>query len=698
MSWYATYVLNYRSLYWTILLLCFSCFIFQHRVLTRNAGKNIKSRREERCRSSCEDVISSPFGKVLASVDDYSHSSELATSAIGALFHLHDAKDEQLQSVDPMVQSPQKRREQERSILSAVRTDTLPPRRLPSLIEELVGAVDSIDSLDDNARNSLIREERHRSGAKPEPEISRLVGKAGDNSTVAVEATAAAVAFWSKRKTALSGHRMQVLNGEWNDSLRWISGWGADQLHRTHLLHRASENAISNNRVRAFSTNKDEKNMLLVEMCVDECVGITGVTKRKDWRGGNGTTSMAAAENEGERSMLSALTGKLGIARLALSSIAVLALWSVIQWFSSSSILPIALPASFQYDNRTESWRRTETPHGKNATADKGRGKTKTASKKRGRKKKSKAGAGGRHRVLRQRPPQKDDSVGVADYGEEFAVAGHDDASLKSSISNSNLTDDEDDPIVASASAAAMARSISQTSLLSSSHPRQKALTQGKPLEVEVHRMPPKDRNISFAGQPAPADESQPSPTRRREQRRKRDYHRKVYPDKALVPTQAQRAFATQKLRQFQQAQVEKLRKRKKTAEAIELSKVRAWESGAVVSYSAVASGSGSSNPAPTSEVDTQLSNANDMVISTTTRGIDNVEGGPVLSDINGEGENNMTAFLEVDLGFETLENYPATKDPWGDAGSIGVAIEPRGRARALSGVSGEEVMEGKIW
>ena len=190
MSWYATYVLNYRSLYWTILLLCFSCFIFQHRVLTCNAGKNIKSRREERCRSSCEDVISSPFGKVLASVDDYSHSSELATSAIGALFHLHDAKDEQLQSVDPMVQSPQKRREQERSILSGVRTDTLPPRRLPSLIEELVGAVDSIDSLDDNARNSLIREERHRSGAKPEPEISRLVGKAGDDSTDAVEATA----------------------------------------------------------------------------------------------------------------------------------------------------------------------------------------------------------------------------------------------------------------------------------------------------------------------------------------------------------------------------------------------------------------------------------------------------------------------------------------------------------------------------
>lgn len=122
------------------------------------------------------------------------------------------------------------------------------PRRLPTLIKILTGFDDEQPYWKSSSGNHhkpiIARIERPHllpSTRKRSRSSSSNEGALSHKETVQIAAAAAAAAVWSKPLRIGSDHRMQRINSEWDAALRWIAGWD-QQLH----LHSPSPWSDSN--------------------------------------------------------------------------------------------------------------------------------------------------------------------------------------------------------------------------------------------------------------------------------------------------------------------------------------------------------------------------------------------------------------------------------------------------------------------
>jgi len=149
------------------------------------------------------------------------------------------------------------------------------PRRLPTLIKILMGFSDEQYDKVGNDNNPIIaRGDRGRTYFEAEAiqrRGSTSMKPLSHEETVQMAAVAAAAVIWSK-SLRIFGNRMHLVNWEWDAAIRWIAGW--DQHHQ--MLSPAVPNDFSlvrsNNLVsqEGFTTFVDDLASML-ESCISKC-------------------------------------------------------------------------------------------------------------------------------------------------------------------------------------------------------------------------------------------------------------------------------------------------------------------------------------------------------------------------------------------------------------------------------------------
>ena len=174
------------------------------------------------------------------------------------------------------------------------------PRRLPTLIKILTGFGDepywkhqSSGSSDTSAGNNkpiiarlkrppfVAEAQRMRASVSTEP--------LSHEETVQMAAVAAATAVWSKSLRIFGNHRMQRVNAEWDAALRWIAGWdhhhhmpstsssppldgridlGSIRVNDSVALHGGESSDASQ---EGFNTFVDDLTRML-ESCINQCI------------------------------------------------------------------------------------------------------------------------------------------------------------------------------------------------------------------------------------------------------------------------------------------------------------------------------------------------------------------------------------------------------------------------------------------
>lgn len=149
------------------------------------------------------------------------------------------------------------------------------PRRLPTLIKILTGFSDEqYDTLGNDNNPIIARGDRGRTYFEAEAiqrRGSTSMKPLSREETVQMAAVAAAAVIWSK-SLRIFGNRMHIVDWEWDVALRWIAGW--DQHHQ--MLSPAVPNEFSsvrsNNLVsrEGFTTFVDDLASML-ESCISKC-------------------------------------------------------------------------------------------------------------------------------------------------------------------------------------------------------------------------------------------------------------------------------------------------------------------------------------------------------------------------------------------------------------------------------------------
>ncbi|KAL3810137.1 hypothetical protein ACHAXA_005286 [Cyclostephanos tholiformis] len=187
--------------------------------------------RLETCRLTCDERLQS------AALESNVPSS-LSSSSMDVLFLSRGPRQQsffQARSDRPSDGSRTEKLKPTQQVLAATR-----PRRLPTLIKILTGFGDepnwknpSTGSVDSSAGNSkpiiarvniphFVAEARRR-------HASAIAKPLSHEETVQMAAVAAASAVWSKSLRIFGNHRMQRINSEWDAALRWIAGWDQRQ-------------------------------------------------------------------------------------------------------------------------------------------------------------------------------------------------------------------------------------------------------------------------------------------------------------------------------------------------------------------------------------------------------------------------------------------------------------------------------------
>lgn len=190
--------------------------------------------RLETCRSTCDDRLQS-------AAFESNVPSSLSPSSMDVLFLSRGPRQQQSvfqargdRSSDG---SRTERTRPAQQVLAAAR-----PRRLPTLIKVLTGFGDepswkNLGGSGDSSAGSnkpiiarvniphFVAEARRRHGTVITKPLTH-------EETVMMAAVAAASAVWSKSLQIFGNHRMERVNSEWDAALRWIAGW--DQRHQMH--------------------------------------------------------------------------------------------------------------------------------------------------------------------------------------------------------------------------------------------------------------------------------------------------------------------------------------------------------------------------------------------------------------------------------------------------------------------------------
>jgi len=471
--------------------------------------------------------------------------------------------------------------------------------------------------------------------------------KNGDEQAVAMAAAAAAATFWSSRSAhrIVGRHRMKTINDEWDASLRWIAGWGEEQLNANSDTTAAPTSSSSSSSERrrddreptkrgrrrnrgakpkevnkwgldGLSHEEETELLLLIDICVEECIGMTGgVDDRKtanpedSKRSPDTTRTTPPARSDSKLgvggnmllTLISALTGKVasdrlipsnqehrivvaGVVRLIFSSVIIFCLRSTFRWFVSSSFWGVS---------------RRKNPHGDRwIDEDKvrgirkgGGGKKKAGGGKKGRQQrkfKSSSSNGSGHLS-----PRASDQIETVHDEEASKDAGH----LMKSTSQNSLTDEDDDAIlelVRTTKTRPSKAKIVEAPISSSNS----LVSSPNDTPVQSPTRPPQPRRNKRAEtrtqkqyRPTPNTKSTP----RRGYKAGRNTNRKdgTTQLKHPVPTEEQRLGAFQQLREFQRVQIAKLvNKKKEAALAAERANAINTKATASVSYSAIAAGS----------------------------------------------------------------------------------------------------------
>ena len=485
------------------------------------------------------------------------------------------------------------------------------PLYLPPLIETLVGAVD-MDATqndtkqdDDNGRQrqNLIRQPRDEKHSPRKSSLDSII-KGGDTTTKAAAAAAAAT-FWSSlqsRGLALVGRpsRMKNVNEEWDAALRWIAGWGKDELNadsaavstakakkadafkrRSRIQSRKAsklgQSATKWDLVERLTAEEASELLLLIEMCVDKCVEM--MSEDSEWsdkpKGRESSTPSASdsavTDRNGSRSgqtdvgslplSLNQLTlprpSAVGILGLILSSTLAYFLHMGYDW---------TLPWQQKKELSSE-WDSSEMEHDVRVAMP---------SNKSGGKK-------GKRRKRQAKPsassPENEKKPASSEL-EELSKTHT--TQMSKSPSQKSLSDDDDANLVG------LVRNTKRSS---------KSTSGNTPPRVPVRtKIRGSTDNVSNKHLGTPQYE----PTSPQGSRRpKGKYHNgKSHQKKFPVPTEAQRQASHQQLREFQQMQLARLVQMKKDAKlAAERAASVRKKASVGVSYSSVAS----SSPSPTS-------------------------------------------------------------------------------------------------
>ncbi len=271
--------------------------------------------QQEQCKSSCHSALAQ---------SRISSNGNLASSALDAMFSIRDYEDGEdeiredrsaepstgrvMQNSEQGTTSPHyssRTRERGRgNVNESYRNLGYRPKRLPPLIETLVGNIDGDGSRDGHQRGNpgirkrarIIPEKETKdtknnrggteyAGQQPRQNDKYQYYTGDDVDSVAMVAAAAATAVWSSASSQTSrwgSLRMRAYDDEWEEALRWISTWGPpnQQEQEQHRQYdegrRHSRSKVGQHRVKQkgyddVSITKSFSE--LHEICVKRCLG-----------------------------------------------------------------------------------------------------------------------------------------------------------------------------------------------------------------------------------------------------------------------------------------------------------------------------------------------------------------------------------------------------------------------------------------
>ena len=170
------------------------------------------------------------------------------------------------------------------------------PHRLPPLIKELVGTIDSdftgsgvtSNNIIGKGQNNILRKVRRDDDDRLEEMTKRGIKdfSAGEDS-IAMVAAAAAAAMWSETGAKRDNLKMKTINNEWKEALRWISSWGQhlqshDMRNRgTGTKQRRRRDPSDAQRVHSdrLSAENEIDFERFLDVCIDRCIGDDGGDK-----------------------------------------------------------------------------------------------------------------------------------------------------------------------------------------------------------------------------------------------------------------------------------------------------------------------------------------------------------------------------------------------------------------------------------
>lgn len=250
------------------------------------------------------------------------------------------------------------------------------PRRLPTLIKILTGFEDEpywtdSSSSSNNHKPIIARIERPYNMLPKTRKRSRSSSSNKDRAlshkeTVQIAAAAAAAAVWSRSLRIASDHRMQRINSEWDAALRWIAGWD-QQLH----LHSPSlsswsdddENVGDSSSLGQFTVNDSESlhhhgrvttdvtqegfdNFVddlakLLEKCISQCVDDANFEAhlRMDSKLDDGVSVPSFIGNMVSRSFLGWILENNAVGKLGISLESRFVLTKTVQFVTSSVVI-----------------------------------------------------------------------------------------------------------------------------------------------------------------------------------------------------------------------------------------------------------------------------------------------------------------------------------------------------------------------
>eukprot|EP00585_Thalassiosira_rotula_P010951 CAMPEP_0196141640 /NCGR_PEP_ID=MMETSP0910-20130528/10084_1 /TAXON_ID=49265 /ORGANISM="Thalassiosira rotula, Strain GSO102" /LENGTH=784 /DNA_ID=CAMNT_0041402821 /DNA_START=30 /DNA_END=2384 /DNA_ORIENTATION=+ len=261
-----------------IFTLCLCAFNFDLNGETTTTRKHSTHPRLEKCRTTCDKRLQS------AALESHVPSSA-SPSAFDALFQLGDVADSHSTFQGRVGQPSSSNGNNHKANPATKQPMQARPRRLPTLIKILTGFGDEHDSTHDHGPRPIIaRVERPDFIPQAQPRHS-TTDPLSHEETVQIAAAAAAAAVFSRSIRIFGNNRMHRVNSEWDAALRWIAGWDQPQQQQGSSSLGGGDSSESI-RAKEGSANGGAENVAsqegyntfvddlarMLESCISQCV------------------------------------------------------------------------------------------------------------------------------------------------------------------------------------------------------------------------------------------------------------------------------------------------------------------------------------------------------------------------------------------------------------------------------------------